>query len=194
MKIVFFDLETTGLNSEQSDIIQIGAVMDVDGVAVDEFNIKVRPRDHAVIDKKALAANGIKKADLFEDPERVSQYEAYWRFIEFCGWRRGQFVGKGDRIHRAGYNILGFDNGFIEAAGRRSGDDYTYAKFHWPGIDVASIACSDLAMERYRIEKFNLMSIAEYLGVEIDGMAHDALFDVQVTRKVYYELIKRREF
>ena len=109
--------------------------------------------------------------------------------MRFCEFTPGMRVYTESRIHRAGYNILAFDNKMLEALGARAGDNYTYAKFHWPGIDVASLACASLRYNRGTMKDFKLMSVAKVFGIDIQGNAHDALFDVSVTRELYYELL-----
>jgi DNA polymerase III epsilon subunit-like protein len=39
------------------------------------------------------------------------------------------------------------------------------------------------------MQDFKLMTVASYLGIDVDGQAHDALFDVRVTRDLYYALL-----
>lgn len=190
-KTVFYDLETTGTDFERSAVIQIGAILDVNGEEVDRIDIKLRPHEGANIDTKALAVTGLTIEELMEDPERISPKEGYWRFMRFCEFTPGMRVYAESRIHRAGYNILAFDNKMLEALGARAGDNYTYAKFHWPGIDVASIACAALRQKRGRMKDFKLMSVARAFDIDTDGQAHDALFDVRVTRALYYEVIAR---
>ena len=192
MKTVFFDLETTGIDFERSAVIQIGAILDVDGEEVDRIDIKLRPHEGANIDTKALAVTGLTIEELMEDPERDHPADGYWRFMRFCGFKPSQRVYPSDRIHRAGYNILAFDNRMLEALGARIGDNYTFAKFHWPGIDVASIACAGLRSTRAAMKDFKLMTVAEAVGINTEGKAHDALFDVTVTRELYYALLDRR--
>lgn len=41
------------------------------------------------------------------------------------------------------------------------------------------------------MKDFKLMSVARELEIDIEGQAHDALFDVHVTREVYYKLLER---
>lgn len=192
MKTVFYDLETTGIDFERSAVIQIGAILDIDGEEVDRIDIKLRPHEGANIDTKALAVTGLTIEELMEDPERLSPSAGYLKFMNFCGFNPGQRVYPSGRIHRAGYNILAFDNRMLEALGARIGDNYTFAKFHWPGIDVASIACAGLRSTRAAMKDFKLMSVAKAVGVNTEGKAHDALFDIEVTRELYYALLNGR--
>jgi DNA polymerase-3 subunit epsilon len=190
MKTVFFDLETTGIEPQKAAVIQIGAILDVDGKEVDNLNIKLKPHLGAHVDQRALDVTGLTMEQLMYDEERLEFREGYWKFMEFCGFKPGQRVYTRHRIHRAGYNILGFDNSFLQILGERSGDQYTYAKFHWPGIDVASIACAALRGRRQDMQDFKLMTVASFMDIGVDGQAHDALFDVRVTRDLYYALMQ----
>ena len=195
---LFYDLETTGTDFEKSAVVQIGAILDKDGDILRSLNLKIKPHPGANIDQGALDAIGMTIEDLMEDPERLDHLKAYREFVKFCGFIPGARILPSHRIHRAGYNILAFDNPMLSALGAKAGDNYTFAKFHWPGIDVASIACAVLRKERRLMKDFKLMTVAKQLGISTEGQAHDALFDVGVTRAMYYKILEKdnvpREF
>ena len=53
-------------------------------------------------------------------------------------------------------------------------------------IDVFNIAPAYLNFHNIPIEKYSLVNCAKALGIEFDEKeAHDALFDIELTRKVY---------
>ena len=187
MRTVFYDLETTDSDSNTAAIVQIGAILDVDGEVKGTLDLKVKAWNGCSVSQGALDATGLTVDDIYSE-ERMNGDEAYWEFMRFCGFKRGQRVYPQNRIFRAGYNILAFDNAILDNAGKRAGDLYSYAKFHWPGIDVASIACDKFAKERNDFSCFKLGYVAEYAGVDTSGKLHDALFDVTVTRDLYYKL------
>lgn len=190
MKTIFFDVETTGIDPDKAAVVQIGAILDIDGEEVDRVNIKMIPHCGAEIDQKALAVIGLSLDEIMDPTDRVSPRAGYWQFMKLCGFAPGQRVYQQHRVNLAGYNSIGFDNRFLQALGRRAGDGYTFAKYHWPGMDVASQAAITLRNERMSLTNFKLMTVAEYLGVDVSGQAHDALFDVHVTRQIYYKLLE----
>ena len=56
--LAFIDIETTGLNPEVQEIIEIGGVITTpDLVVVNEFEIKVKPENLAVAEPEALRIN-----------------------------------------------------------------------------------------------------------------------------------------
>ena len=187
MKTVFYDLETTDSDSNTAAIVQIGAILDVDGEVKGTLDLKVKAWNGCSVSQDALNANGLTLTDIYSN-NRMDGHEAYWEFMRFCGFKMGQRVYPQNRIFRAGYNILAFDNAMLDNSGKRAGDLYSYAKFHWPGIDVASIACDKFAKERNDFSCFKLGYVAERVGVDTSGKLHDALFDITVTRELYYKL------
>jgi DNA polymerase III epsilon subunit-like protein len=42
------------------------------------------------------------------------------------------------------------------------------------------------------MKDFKLMTVAAAVGIDTSGKAHDALFDVSVTRELYYTILKGR--
>lgn len=184
MKMFFFDVETTGLSIQNSAIIQIAGILDIDGEIADTLEILVQPHEDAEIDAKALEVNNTSMEDLYGNPRRVTPMNAYRQVLDFCQYPARVYPEH--RIHASGYNAMGFDMPLLVNMGRRAGDSYSYCKFHWPVIDVAVLAAEALREKRHLIPSFKLMSVAEALGVDTDGLAHDAVFDVRVTRDVYY--------
>lgn len=166
--------------------MQIGAILDIDGKVKGTLDLKVKARPGCSV-SVFPNANGLTLTDIYSN-DRMEEHEAYLEFMRFCGFKRGQRVYPQNRIFRAGYNILAFDNAILDNAGKRAGDLYSYAKFHWPGIDVASIARDKFAKDRNDFSCFKLGYVAERVGVDTSGKLHDALFDVTVTSDLYYKL------
>lgn len=196
MKILFIDVETTGVDAEKCAITQIGAILDdFEREKSERLNLKVRPHADALIEEEALKITGITREDL-ESEDRLSPNEAYSNLMDMCQFPRRVYAEH--RVFMCGYNILGFDQKFIYNMAHRAGDMYPHGKFHWPGIDVAPIASFYLGEKRRALKNFKLMTAAAALGINVEEMstkmnmdAHDAMFDIEVTRKMYYMLAKK---
>lgn len=187
MKLLFLDTETTGLDFDRSAVIQIGVILDdFDFKSTEKASIKIRPHEGALIEDTALQVNGVSREEL-ESADRVEPRTAYEMVMSLCGFPRR--VQPNDRVFLCGYNILGFDIPMFYKLAHRSGDQYPHGKFHWPGVDIAPLASFYLGMKRMDLPNFRLMTVAKAMGIKVDeSKAHDALYDVEITRKMYYKL------
>lgn len=59
MKLLFFDLETTGVKFWRNGIHQIGGIVDIDGQEVERFDIRLAPNPAATIEQEALDVAGV---------------------------------------------------------------------------------------------------------------------------------------
>ena len=108
-EFVAFDLETTGLSSQNDRIIEIGAVIIRDGREVDRFQTFVDPQrklDKKIVDLTGIDDSMLQGAPLIE--------EVLPKFLEFVG----------DRILVA--HNADFDTGFIRAECQRLGYPYNF--------------------------------------------------------------------
>ncbi len=76
---VALDLETTGLNPEEDDIIEIGAARFEDGVVVETYGTLVNP-GRSVPDRVS-AITGIRTEDLIGQPEFFQVRQALRNFV-----------------------------------------------------------------------------------------------------------------
>lgn len=53
-KLLFFDLETTGVKFWRNGIHQIGGIVDIDGHEAERFDIRLAPNPAATIEQEAL--------------------------------------------------------------------------------------------------------------------------------------------
>lgn len=157
---VMFDLETTGLSTDDDAIVEISAVKVTDGEVVDEFSTLVNPGIH--IPYFASSVNGITD-DMVKDAPDVEQ--ALREFITFVG----------DSI-LAGHNIRDFDLKFIQRDavrffGKPLSNDY---------VDTLIVA------RRYlpELKSRSLESLAYHYDISYDG-AHRALADCYINKQVY---------
>lgn len=67
MKILFFDLETTGLDPKKHGIHQISLMLEVDGEIVKEVNVNVRPFPQDEINVDALKVSGLTPEQIVGD-------------------------------------------------------------------------------------------------------------------------------
>ncbi|MEE1328317.1 MAG: exonuclease domain-containing protein, partial [Oscillospiraceae bacterium] len=108
-EFVAFDLETTGLSSQNDRIIEIGAVIMKNGQEVDRFQTFVDPE--RTLERKIVDLTGITD-DMLKGAPKIE--EVLPKFLEFIG----------ERVLVA--HNSDFDTGFIRATCERLGYPYTY--------------------------------------------------------------------
>ena len=65
MKLLFFDLETTGVNPGKNGIHQISGEIVIDGVSKEQFDFHVQPNPKAIIEEEALKVAGVTREQVF---------------------------------------------------------------------------------------------------------------------------------
>lgn len=186
MKICYIDTETTGVDSKLDGIIQIAAIMEINGEVVGEFESRVRPFDGCRISEEALAVSGTNPKDLDGFPQPREVHKA------FVGWLSGYIdkFSRDDKAFFAGYNS-GFDVNFVREFFTRCGDNY-FGSWFWSGsLDAMVMALYRLRESRHMMRDFKLGTVANHvLGADrvaeiiaSEGL-HNALADIRLTREL----------
>ena len=190
-RLVVFDLETTGLDTERDAVIQIGAVaIDQCLREVSNFEVKVR-FDHQAASPLALQVNSFKEGTW--EREAVSEREAACRFAAFlkenATLRRQTKNGKPFFVAEiAAYNAS-FDGPFLHAWYERMGE-FLPASFLAVCIMQRVQWFFLESPERERPVDLKLQTVAKFLGVKLSN-AHDALSDSRASANVYREILFR---
>lgn len=190
VKLCYIDTETTGLNAKEHGIIQLAAIMEIDGVEVDTFSQKIRPASCCRADLKALEISG---STIEMIKTYMPEHDAYLSFVAWLG----KHISKFDKLDKAffcGYNSP-FDVEFLRALFDRNGDSY-FGSWFWSGsIDVMGAALWNLREDRHKLANFKLGAVADFvLGERAQALAaetglHDALTDIRVTRELHKAIL-----
>jgi DNA polymerase-3 subunit epsilon len=182
IKKIFYDVETTGLDSVSNGIHQLSGCIEIDGVVVEWFNFNVRPFPTDIIDSEAIKISNvsIEKIMGYEKPEIVHK-----KFIDLLGKHVGKY-NKQDKLFLIGYNNSRFDDQFLRSWFGKNNDKY-YGSWFWPNtIDVMSLASNFLVNNRVNMVNFKLKTVAKEFGLNVDeSKLHDALYDIELTRGIY---------
>ncbi len=176
-KLAFIDIETTGLDVDRHEIIQIGLVLVSQNWSgdiavfevIEELELKVKPSRIETAEKVALKINSYNEADWvlgYTLPEAMKIFSAK----------------TADAIMVA-HNIA-FDYLFIDKAFRVTG---VPNKMHYHKLDTISIAFAKLYGNE-DVDRFSLQYLCDHFGIK-NAKAHTALPDARATFELYKKLL-----
>lgn len=161
---VVFDLETTGLEANKEEIIEIGACKVVDGQIVEVFSTFVKPSKS--IPKEIIELTGIDD-EMVKDAPTINYVLP--DFFKFC---HGAAL--------VAHNIA-FDIGFVHAIAKKLSYNFDHAN-----IDTIELAKKLLP----GLKNYKLGTVVEKLGISLEN-AHRAVHDATATAKVFIKLMQK---
>ena len=178
-KVLWYDVETSGLDAKENDITQFACKIFVNDVLVDQMNEFCQPFRYDTISQEALDITG-KTIEDYKSSQPPK--EMYNKMIKTFS----KHVDKWDRkdwFYFGGYNVIKFDNLFLEEFFKKNGDKWLINWTHFRSLDPLVL----LHWLNYRgiidLKNYKLATVAEYFG--ITGDFHDALSDIDMTIKIY---------
>ena len=161
---VVFDLETTGFNPRQEQIIEIGAVKLKNGEIVERFSTFVNPQKPISYEIEKLT--GINDQMVLDAPKIE---EVLPQFVQFC-------AGAAVVAHNAD-----FDNSFIAYQAEKN--NLTWDKTVIDTVSLGRILLPELS-------NYKLDTIAKALDISLENH-HRAVDDAQATAEIYQKFLQR---
>lgn len=158
---IAFDIETTGLNPMENEIIEIGALKVRDGRVAERFMEFIHPL--SPISQMITGLTGITN-EMVADARFRSQVVS--DFLDFCG-----------EDVLIGHNVI-FDYSFVKCSAVQDG-----LSFEKMGIDTLTIA----KKVHSNLDSKSLGSLCDYYHIE-NKSAHRAYHDALATAKLYQTL------
>ncbi|MFC5384567.1 DNA polymerase III subunit epsilon [Aquamicrobium segne] len=167
MREIIFDTETTGLDSREDRIIEIGGIELVNRFPTGRsFHCYINPQGHP-IHPEAQAVHGISAEDLADKPDFPGIAEEFMAFIE----------GAKLVAHNASFDI-----NFINAEFARIG--------HPPIMPELVVDTLVLAKRKHPMGPNSLDALCRRYGIDNSHRTrHGALLDSELLAEVYIELI-----
>ena len=182
MKLFIFDLETTGTDSVKNGIHQISGKIIINGEVKETFDFKVRPKEGAVYEEKALEVGNVTKEQLEAYP---AMPQVYTQVIAMLNKYVSRY-DKSDKFFLVGYNNAHFDNQFFRQWFIDNGDKYFGSYFWSNSLDCMVLATPFLADRRHLMIDFKQSTVAQALGIVIETeKLHDASYDIELSHAIY---------
>ena len=179
MNVLYFDVETTGLDPVADSIFQLSGLIEVDGDIKDEFNFFLRPPKGSRVSLKALEVTGKTIEDLRGYPDSS---EGYSSFVDMLGKYVSKYkVNKSpkEKFYPCAYNG-NFDLQFLDNFFKKMGDNYFSTWQNWQLIDPLPVVRMLCYMGQLDLPNHKLKTVCDKFGISID--AHDAMSDIRATR------------
>lgn len=188
-KLLYYDLETTGVMHWRNGIHSIGGCIEIDGEVKESFDYKVKPHPKCVIEDEALAVGNVTRELIACYPEMKEVYSNLCTMLS-------KYVNKYNKLDKfflVGYNNASFDNHFFRAFFVQNNDNYFGSYFWSSSIDVMVLAAEHLKDKRHEMENFQLRTVAKFMGIDvIESKLHDAGYDIELTRFIYKTIIEEK--
>lgn len=181
MKRLWLDTETTGLNPVTNGVIQIAALIEIDGEFVESFSEFVKPFPGDKISVKALEVNGKTEDEIAGFPEPKVIYSIIASIL-------GRYVDKfdsKDKFTLAGYSCS-FDDGFMRQWFVKNGDKFWGSYIKRQTLDLLPVMIFLRELGLVKTEDVKLATACKLFNIEHD--AHDAFGDAKATYELYREL------
>ena len=176
--LAFVDVETTGLDSDKHEIIQLACVLaeqktrpgkGPEVTIIDEFELKITPTRLQDAEPEALRINGFNEME--------------WMFAIDLKNAMEHFAKKAKGAIMVAHNLC-FDFAFIDKAFKATGVENT---LHYQKLDTLSIAFAQ-HYNKQDFDKYSLRYLCEIYGVK-NERAHTALADTKALFEVYKKMM-----
>ncbi len=187
-KLIFIDVETTGLVKYIHGIIQLAYIIEIDGVVKKRGSYMINPLSYnreIQITDKALEVNGHTRDGLDEFTDST---EACKEFVAVLNSFIDRF-DKTDKFKFVGYNSK-FDTGFVQEWFTDSGFDSYGNYIDYRDLDVFGLVKYLVHLDKFKMlgNSMSLVAACKAMGLELD--AHNAIADIEATRDLHHYLIK----
>jgi DNA polymerase-3 subunit alpha len=172
MNFLWVDVESTGLDFNRQDIIQLACIAVIDGVEQKQiFNEFCQPTRYDNIDQIALDTHGITIEQMRTFQTQAEMLDKFIAFVQ-------QFNTK---FAIAGYNVS-FDKSFVGATFSKHGKSHEFLKLFTLDVHDTYKRAQEVKKDLVRTPNLKLNTLAKAYDIPID--AHDALSDIRATIKL----------
>jgi len=182
IKRFYFDLETSGLNPVDNAILQLSAIIEINGEVKETINLYIKPFTSDIVEQEAIEVN---KLDYNNDKRFVYPRIAFKTLIDILDRYIDKYDRK-DKFYMVGYNCQHFDKEFLHAWFVKNDNKYMYSYFYPETLDLFILMGYACQNQRHKLDDLKLLTVAKSLGLTVDEeKLHDASYDVELVYDLY---------
>lgn len=186
LKFMWVDTETSGLDPVLQDIIQVAGKIVIGNEVKDEFNFICQPFSFDNISEQALKVNGRTVEELQTFPLPGTVYRKVKGILD----KHIDAYDRNDKLIPCGQQIR-FDMDFMSEFFKKNGDNYFFSYVQAAPLDTMTMAVMlEVKLGEKIFKNYKLETLCSVLGIKLDT-AHDALHDIDATRRVAAEIYRR---
>ena len=181
-KVLWLDLETTGVHPDTCAIIQLAAIAEKNGEIIDTKEILMRPFIGAEVTIKALEINKRSETEIYSYP---SAEDGMLDFMDFLNKHVDKY-NPSDKFLLAGYNVK-FDSEFLRHYfDYAESSKYFGSYFFSPLLEIMTYVALTIKNKGLRLTNYKLGTVCKAFNIKFK--AHDALADIMATKELYTKL------
>jgi oligoribonuclease (3'-5' exoribonuclease) len=156
MKILWIDVESSGLNSIEHDILSLALIVEIDGEVKDKLYLEIQPINWDTISDEALKINGFTREQLktFMEPKVALDKVIYFLAKYIDRYKKDKKME--DKFVMCGYNVR-FDSEMFSSWCKKLGYKYIGAFIDYHIIDIASIVLFLKMHGKFNMDGFKLV-------------------------------------
>lgn len=184
-KLIYIDVETTGLNANKHAIIQLAYIIEINGKVKARGSYRINPKTYnkaREVDARALEVNGIAMEQLATFQDQADAFRSFLAVLE-------QYISLEERLTFVAYNSQ-FDIKFVQAWFQDNGRFNDYGRyFTYKDLDVFALVkylvyCGHFS----EVKSHTLGNMCKAIDLVFDG--HDAVADIEATRDLHLHLVE----
>ena len=179
-KVLWIDVETTGLDKDKHGLIQLAYIYEEDGEIKETDSIVARLFEDDIVDLRALEINGVNPIILNQYP---SPHKSFNKFLSFLN-KKVSVEDYKDKVTIVGYNTQ-FDIGFLRKWFEKNNNNVFDKYFNRKYIDIMQMAIYLNYIKKINTINNKLITLCDYFNIELNP--HDAMNDIKAT----YELSEK---
>lgn len=184
-KLIYIDVETTGLNANKHAIIQLAYIIEINGKVKARGSYRINPKTYnkaREVDARALEVNGIAMEQLASYQDQSQAFISFLSVLE-------QYISLEEQLTFVAYNSQ-FDIKFVEAWFIDNGRRNDYGRyFTYKDLDVFALVKYLVYCGHFpEVKSHTLGNMCRAIDLAFDG--HDAVADIEATRDLHLHLVE----